>query len=95
VQAFAFSAKLGHCDKDLSKKVARHLKRTGLPTHASEITGTMPAAADLLRRMYQDKKAESGKLTFILAKKIGETFIAKGVDEASVLEFLTMDLKQK
>jgi 3-dehydroquinate synthase len=95
VQAFGFSAMIGHCDKDFSTQVAQHLKRAGLPTHATEIQGALPPAADLLKLMYQDKKAESGKLTFILAKKIGETFIAKGVDETHVLEFLKTDLKQK
>ena len=95
VQAFGFSATLGHCAKDLSAKVAAHLKRAGLPTHAHEISGSLPPAADLLKLMYQDKKAESGKLTFILAKDVGDTFIAKGVDETKVLEFLKMDLAQK
>ena len=41
--------------------------------------------------MYQDKKAEGGKLTFILSKGIGEAFIAKGVDETKVLAFLKED----
>ena len=95
VQAFGFSSQLGHCSKDLSAKVAAHLRRAGLPTHAHEIPGSLPPAHDLLKLMYQDKKAESGKLTFILAKDIGQTFIAKGVDENKVLEFLNMDLAQK
>ena len=95
VQAFSFSAALGHCAKDLGAKVAVHLKRAGLLTHASEIPGTLPPAENLLKLMYQDKKAESGKLTFILAKAIGETFVAKGVEEAQVLSFLKMDLAQR
>jgi 3-dehydroquinate synthase len=95
VQAFGFSAALGHCSKDLVIAVATHLKRAGLPTHAHEIPGALPPPEDLLKLMYQDKKAEGGKLTFILAKAIGETFIAKGVDAAKVLEFLKMDLAQK
>jgi 3-dehydroquinate synthetase len=79
----------------LAFTVAAHLKRAGLPTHAHEIPGALPPPEDLLKLMYQDKKAEGGKLTFILAKAIGETFIAKGVDAAKVLEFLKMDLAQK
>ena len=41
--------------------------------------------------MYLDKKAEGGKLTFILAHDIGQAFIAKGVDETKVLAFLKDD----
>ncbi|MDE2384926.1 MAG: 3-dehydroquinate synthase [Alphaproteobacteria bacterium] len=91
VQAFGFSESLGHCPQGLNRKVAAHLRRAGLPTHMSEIKATLPPPEKLLQLMYQDKKAESGKLTFILAKDIGESFIAKGVDEAKVLAFLKED----
>ena len=43
--------------------------------------------------MRQDKKVERGRLTFILARGIGESFIARDVEEASVLDFLTRDLE--
>jgi 3-dehydroquinate synthase len=91
VQAFGFSEKLGHCPQGLSRKVATHLRRAGLPTHVSDIKATLPPPEALLKLMYQDKKAEGGRLTFILAKDIGQTFIAKGVDEALVLAFLKDD----
>ena len=38
--------------------------------------------------MTQDKKAEGGRLTFVLAKGVGEAFVAKGVDAAAVRGFL-------
>ena len=91
VKAFGFSEMLGHCEQGLNRKVADHLRRAGLPTHVSDIISNLPSPEALLKLMYQDKKAESGKLTFILAKSIGETFIAKGVDEAKVLSFLKQD----
>ena len=94
VQAFGFSEMLGHCDQGLSRKVANHLRRAGLPTHVSDIAAKLPPAEALLKLMYQDKKAQGGKLTFILAKSIGETFIAKGVEEAKVLAFLKNDLSK-
>jgi 3-dehydroquinate synthetase len=34
--------------------------------------------------MLQDKKARNGKLTLILARGIGQAFIANDVDEATV-----------
>jgi len=91
VQAFGFSEMLGICEQGLSRKVADHLRRAGLPTHVSDIHLKLPPADAMVKLMYQDKKAEGGKLTFILAKSIGETFIAKGVDEAKVLAFLVKD----
>ncbi|MBG1233360.1 3-dehydroquinate synthase [Aestuariivirga litoralis] len=91
VQAFGFSEKLGHCQQGLNRKVAAHLKRAGLPTHMSEIKAKLPEPEALVKLMYQDKKAEGGRLTFILAEAIGKTFIAKGIDEAKVLGFLKED----
>ncbi len=43
--------------------------------------------------MRQDKKVERGRLTFILARGIGESFIARDVQETGVLEFLKRDLE--
>ena len=94
VQAFKFSEQLGHCAKGTNERVIKHLKRAGLPTHVSEISGTLPPKEKLLELMRQDKKAVGGKLTFILARSIGETFIAKGVAETDVLSFLQRDLNQ-
>ena len=51
--------------------------------------------ATLVEIMRQDKKAQGGKLTFILARDIGDTFIAKDVNEHDVLNFLTEDLRQR
>lgn len=94
VQAFKFSEQLGHCVKGTNEHVIKHLKRAGLPTHISEIPGTLPPKEKLVELMRQDKKAVGGKLTFILAKSIGETFIAKGVAESDVLSFLEKDMNQ-
>ena len=92
VQAFKFSEQQGLCAKGLSTKVAKHLQRAKLPIHATEISGNLPPPKDLLELMRQDKKALAGKLTFILAKNIGETFIAKNVNDSAVLSFLQEDL---
>jgi 3-dehydroquinate synthase len=94
VQAFKFSEQLGHCAKGTHERVIKHLKRAGLPTHVSEISGSLLPKEKLVELMRQDKKAVGGKLTFILAKSIGETFIAKNVAESDVLAFLEKDLNQ-
>lgn len=93
VQAFKFSEQLGHCAKGTGVRVAKHLKRAGLLTHTNEIPGTLPPLTKLVELMRQDKKAVGGKLTFILARRIGETFIAKGVPEGDVLSFLEKDMQ--
>ena len=38
--------------------------------------------------MAQDKKAEGGRLTFILARSAGDTFVARDVDPAEMRAFL-------
>lgn len=93
VQAFGFSEMLGHCEQGLNRKVASHLRRAGLYTHTSDINANLPPPEAMLKLMYQDKKAEGGKLTFILAEAIGKSFVAKGVEEAKVLAFLKADAR--
>jgi 3-dehydroquinate synthase len=46
------------------------------------------AADRLLALMAGDKKAEGGALTLVLARAVGEAFVAKGVDASSVRVFL-------
>jgi 3-dehydroquinate synthetase len=94
VQAFRFSERLGHCGAGTSDRVARHLAAMNLPVHPSQIPGDLPPAAALVKIMRQDKKARGGKLTFILARAIGEAFIAHDVPEAEVEAFLAEDMKR-
>jgi 3-dehydroquinate synthase len=46
--------------------------------------------SQLLHVMKKDKKAESGEYTFILAKKIGEVALVRGVEEALIRDMLTL-----
>ena len=43
--------------------------------------------------MGQDKKVRHGKLTFILARGIGEAFIARDVPQTRVSAFLAEELR--
>jgi 3-dehydroquinate synthase len=92
VQAFRFSEVQGLCEKGTANRVAKHLARANLPIHVSAIKATLPPPAALVEIMRQDKKASGGKLTFILARGIGEAFIAKDVNEHSLLQFLESDV---
>lgn len=93
VQAFRFSARQGLCAAELADRVAAHLASAGLPTHMSQVPGSLPPPAALLDLMKQDKKAVQGKLTFILVEGIGEAFIARDVNSQDVLAFLEEDCK--
>jgi 3-dehydroquinate synthetase len=42
--------------------------------------------------MQQDKKVSRGRLTFILARGIGKSFVARDVDPAQALDFLKREL---
>jgi 3-dehydroquinate synthase len=95
VQAFRFSEKRGLCKTGTADRVAKHLKSAGLPTHMRDIEGKLPPVAELVEIMRQDKKAQDGKLTFILARAIGDTFIAKNIPDADVIAFLNEDLSTK
>jgi shikimate kinase / 3-dehydroquinate synthase len=92
VSAFRFSRDLGLCSGQDAGRVEAHLKAVGLPTRVRDIPGFDAAAGDILAAMRQDKKAERGRLTFILARGIGESFVARDVGEANVSAFLAREL---
>jgi 3-dehydroquinate synthetase len=88
VAAFRFSRRLGLCSGQDAVRVENHLRAVGLPTEIRDIPGLHAEPDAVLAAMRQDKKVERGRLTFILARGIGESFIAKNVEEAEVRAFL-------
>jgi len=90
--AFRFSEALGHCAPGTAKRVAAHFEAAGLPSRIADIPVAKPDLDALMRLMAQDKKVRRGKLTFILARGIGEAFIASDVPEARVREFLAGEI---
>lgn len=78
--AFDLSARLGFCPGQDAVRVRRHLARAGLPSRLADVPGTLPDADALIALMGQDKKVQDGKLTFILARAVGEAFITRDVD---------------
>jgi 3-dehydroquinate synthetase len=81
------------CSGQDSTRVEAHLKAVGLPTRIRDIPGLKARAEDILSAMRQDKKVDRGRLTFILARGVGESIIAPDIDERSVLGFLKEDLQ--
>ncbi|MNV43641.1 3-dehydroquinate synthase [compost metagenome] len=88
VLAHEFSARLNLASPDDAKRVEGHLKTVGLPTRTSDIPGDLPSADVLLDAIMQDKKVKGGKLTFILTRGIGQSFVADDVPSSEVLSFL-------
>ncbi len=89
--AFRFSAAQGLAPSQDAHRAAAAIAAAGLPTTLAEVPGHPFDAARLVRHMAQDKKAEDGRLTFILARGLGETFVARDVDAGAVAAFLQQE----
>ncbi|AJC81338.1 3-dehydroquinate synthase [Rhizobium etli bv. phaseoli str. IE4803] len=88
VLAHEFSARMNLASPDDARRVARHLQAVGLPTRMAEIPGDLPPAEVLMDAIAQDKKVKGGKLTFILTRGIGQSFVADDVPASEVISFL-------
>lgn len=80
VCAFRFS------QSEDAARVEAHFKAVGLPTTFKDHD-----IDALMQAISQDKKVSRGKLTFILAHKIGEAFIEKNVESHAIREFLQQE----
>ena len=85
--AFRFGAAQGFCSAKDADRVTEHLTKTNMPRIADmqHLLGDTDA---LMRHMGQDKKNESGHLTLILPRAIGDTYVDKRADNTAVREFL-------
>jgi 3-dehydroquinate synthase len=88
VLAFAFSAELGLCSPEDAQRAAAVFKAAHLPTTLDDLPRRSLPVDALIDHMAQDKKADGGKLTFILARSIGDAFVARDVDVARLRTFL-------
>ena len=89
--AFDLSAELGLCSKADAGRVRSHLAAVGLPVRLRSIGSDNRrswSAARLIDHMRGDKKAEAGRLTFILARGIGKAFVTRDVDERALVTLL-------
>ncbi|MDP3342602.1 3-dehydroquinate synthase [Frigidibacter sp.] len=91
--AFEVSQRLGLCSQEAPSRVRAHLRAMGMKTDLADIGGDLPDADALLALMAQDKKVQDGKLRFILARGIGEAFVADGVDLGVVRGVLAEGLR--
>ena len=85
--AFRYSARRGLCDAAQAQQVVDHLTRAGLPVHP-HAAGIKDGADRLVAHMLQDKKMSGGRLPFILARGIGQSYLAQDVALEDVQAFL-------
>ncbi len=86
--AFELSQRLGLCAQEAPSRVRAHLRAMGMKVDLSDIPGDLPGAEVLLDLMGQDKKVVDGQLRFVLARGIGQAFVATDVPRAAVLTLL-------
>jgi 3-dehydroquinate synthase len=87
--AFDLSVALGLCPAADAVRLRRHLEAVGLATSPRAIAGDNARTWDaprLLDHMRGDKKNRDGRITFVLARGIGQAFVARGIDEAPALD---------
>jgi 3-dehydroquinate synthase len=87
VYASRLAHKTGLCDASVPRSVEGLIKSYGLPTDLS-VLSRRPAARELMGIMQGDKKAESGKVKFVLPKKIGEVVLTTDWDERHLQELI-------
>ena len=85
--AFRFSAVQGLCPAGDAARVTAHLRAAGLPAGVGD-TGVRASGEALVAHMMHDKKMEGGKLPFLLARGIGQTYLDRAVDLKAVAAFL-------
>lgn len=93
--AFELSQRLGLCSQEAPSRVRAHLRAMGTKVDIADIQGSLPSAEALLALMGQDKKVVDGKLRFILARGVGEAFVADDVPHDVVLALLAEALAAK
>ncbi len=93
--AFELSQRLGLCAQEAPSRVRAHLRAMGMKVDLADIPGDLPNAETLLALMAQDKKVIDGRLRFILARGVGQAFVAEDVPPDVVQTLLAEALAQK
>ncbi len=89
VMAFDLSVRLGLCPAGDLERLRRHLNGVGMPTRLPTVQGVNWSADALMDHMSRDKKVRDGRMTFVLARGIGQSFISRDVDAPTVHTFLS------
>ncbi len=85
--AFRYAVRRGECAGEDAERVSALLSKAALPTTLAE-AGVSARGEALVAHMLHDKKREGGTLPFLLARGIGETYLAKDVELKDIAAFL-------
>jgi len=91
--AFQLSANLGMAPESDARRVRAHLNSAGFITDLRQLPGAPYNADKLMALMATDKKAQAGKITFILARAIGRAYIEPDAPADVVRELLQAETK--
>ncbi len=89
--AFALSDRLGLCPPADAARVRAHVAACGLPARIGDLRRNTLSAERLLGHMRKDKKARDGRLVFILARGIGQAFVAPDIEQDAVRDLLVAE----
>ncbi len=87
VYASRLAYRTGLCERSVPDRVEKLIRSFSLPTSLAALS-RRPSANELMVTMKVDKKAEGGKIKFVLPKQIGEAVITKEWDERALKEAL-------
>ena len=90
--AFGFSNKLGFCLHSDVERVKNIFQKSKLPTSIKDISNLSVSTSEIMERFKYDKKNRQDKLTFILNKNIGDSFIECNVDLNILKNFITEEI---
>ena len=90
--AFKLSKKLDFCSQIEVERVINLFKKLTLPTSLKDIKNISITTNKMLDKFKFDKKNKNNQLTFILNKKIGESFIKNNMDVNILTKFLNEEI---
>jgi 3-dehydroquinate synthase len=86
VMALRLSAQLGLAPVEDAERLKRHLDSVGLPSALP--AGRLWEVPRLMEHMRGDKKVKDGKVTFVMARGIGQSFLTREVPETELAAML-------
>jgi 3-dehydroquinate synthase len=89
--AYGYSVEIGICPLADFERVVAHFRAIGLPENFRD-AGLAGRGVHLLAAMQSDKKATSTGLTLILARGIGQAFLARSIDLRRLADFLVREV---
>ena len=87
--AFELSERLGLCQAGTANQVRDWFTAAGLAARIRDLPDLGATSEEFMAHMAQDKKARAGRIVFVLARGIGQAFVANDVEPQIVERMLT------